>query len=148
MSSTRRFPADAAEDPVHETGGILGRVALREHHGLVDRDLCRHLSLLELVHPDPQDVALERTQAVGRPVVGGVRDPLVERGRLSRDGAGERGRELVRRALEEALEREPGEVPLVEEEQRLTARLPAAHRRRPAGHARCSDGRSRSISSR
>ncbi len=59
---------DAAEDAVDEPRRVLGRVALREHDRLVDRDLARHRLLLELVDADAQDVALERTEPVGGPV--------------------------------------------------------------------------------
>ena len=81
--------------------------------------------------------------------------------RASRAGAhggdrrGELAGELVRLALEERRERLPGEIPLVEEEERLATRLPAADRLRRrlrpgrlAAHAGRSEGRCASISSR
>ena len=59
------------------------------------------------------------SRSAGQPV-GRRRDPLVERLGASRgDRLGERAGELVRLALEERGERLPGEVPLVEEEERL-----------------------------
>ena len=74
---------------------------------------------------------------------------LVEDGCLRRDGLGETRGELVGLALEEGGERLPGEVPLVEEEQRLATGRPAAERlRRLSAHTGRSEGRCASISSR
>ncbi len=119
---------DAGEDAVDEPRRILRRVALRQYHGLVDRDLARHRLLLELVHADAQDIALERPEAVGRPVRRRGRDAEVERRGPRCDRLRERAREVVGLAFEERRELLPGEVPLVEKEQRLAASSLAARR--------------------
>ena len=61
---------------------------------------------------------------------------------------GELARERVGLALEERRERLPGEVPLVEQEERLSPRLPAADGARASLMPGAATGRCASISSR
>src|SRR4029453_19656305 len=99
LRSCRLLPGDPAEDPVHEPTRLVRRVALGERHGLVDRDLDRYLVLLELLHPDPEHVALERSQTVGRPALRRGADLLVELLRMGHD----RFRQLARERIDLAL---------------------------------------------
>src|SRR5207247_419203 len=98
--------------------GIRQRTGVRERDRLVDRDLGGHRPLLQLVDADPQDVALERTHALGGPLVRRLGHAAIEILGPGGDRARELGRELVRLALVQRRERLTGEIPLVEEKER------------------------------
>src|SRR5262249_27773822 len=81
--SIRLFlPHQLPQDPVHQPATILGCVPLRKRDRLVEDDLDRHLPLVELLERDTEHVALDCTQAISSPVVGGGRDARVEHGRV------------------------------------------------------------------
>src|SRR5215470_4728976 len=66
---------NAVEDAVDETARLPGAELLRDLDGLVDGDLGRDLALLEqLVHGEPQDVAIDDRHPVEIPVLGVLRD--------------------------------------------------------------------------
>src|SRR5262249_7108636 len=121
----RRLPLDRAEDAVHELARLVRGVALGEGDRLVDRDLGRHLAAVELGDRDAERAALDRAEPVGRPALRGGRDPLVQ---LRRGGGGGPGQVACPRVdLAGVLRAEllAGEIPLVEQEQRLAPRLAA-----------------------
>ena len=95
---------------------------------LVEHDLVRHLGRVELLDRDAEDVALDRAEPVGRPLVGRGGDARVELGRVRRHGLGDAPRVLVHLALVQRAERRLGDVPLVEQEHGCAARLAAADR--------------------
>src|SRR5919201_4427307 len=72
--SCRSLLHDPPQYPVHEPSRVLRGVALRERDRLVDRHLDGDLAAVELQDREPQDVALERTEAVGGPLVRGFCD--------------------------------------------------------------------------
>ena len=112
----RRAPRIAVDEP----RGVLGRVPLREHDRLVDRDLARHRLLLELVHADAQDIAPRAYQA-GRRASRRTRRRSARRARApapATASASERAKSSGA-ALEQRGELLPREIPLVEEEERL-----------------------------
>ena len=79
--------------------------------------------MLELVHPDPQHVSLERAEPVRRPPLRGLRDAAVELFGPAADRLGELARERIDLALVQRGQRLAGDVPLVEEEQGRAPRL-------------------------
>ena len=75
---------------------------------------------------DPQDVPLDHAEPVGRPVGRGGGDPRVELRRPPATASASELRERVDLALVERRERLAGEVPLVEQGERLLAGLRGA----------------------
>src|SRR5437764_7632416 len=112
---------DPAEDAVHEPACFVGRVAFRKGDSFVDRDLERDLARFELVRRQAQDVPLDGSEPVGRPVLGGLRDAPIELCDPRRDCLGGLARELVHFALVQRGERLTGHVPLIEKEERRSA---------------------------
>ena len=93
---------------------------------LVDRDLVRHVAAVELVDRDPQRASLDDAEPVGRPALGGSGDPLVELGGACAavSSASSRAHGSISPAYCEPISA-PGEIPLVEQEERLAAGLAA-----------------------
>src|SRR6202011_1665779 len=120
-SSDLLLARDPAQDAVDESPRVLGRIPLRQGHGLVDRDLERDAPEIQLVSRQPQDVALDGAEAVRRPALRRRGDPSVELLHPRGDGLGGFARERVHLALVERGERLPGHVPLVEEKERGSA---------------------------
>ena len=117
------LPLDSTQDAVDEASAVLGRIPLREGDRLVDRNLGRHVARLELVHGDAQRAPLDRAEAVGGPPVRCVRDARVELAGPLGDRLGDAARPRVDLARVLRADLLPGEIPLVEQEQRLPARL-------------------------
>jgi hypothetical protein len=69
---------DPAEYAVDQAARVLRGVPLGQRDGLVDRDLERYFAPIELEERKAKDIALERAEPVGCPVVGGFRDAAVE----------------------------------------------------------------------
>src|SRR6185312_4841165 len=123
---SRSLLDDSAQNPVDESSSILRRVALGERDCLVDRNLGRHFAAVELDDRHAQDVPLECAEPVGRPLVGGCGDPHIQLLVLGDDRLRQLPRERVDLALEQGGQLLPGDVPLVEQDERRAARGPAA----------------------
>src|SRR5687768_2877484 len=79
-----QFPVDAVQDSVDEATRLGGPELLGDLDGLVDGDLAGHARLEEqLVDGQPQDVAIDDGHAVQVPVLGALRDALVDLALLS-----------------------------------------------------------------
>src|SRR5262249_10474092 len=122
------LPLDTTQDAVHELCSVVGRVPLGEGNGLVDRHLGRHVVRVELVDGDAKRTAFDDTEAVGRPALGGAGDALVELGCAAGDGLGDLAGPWIDLACVLRADRLTGEIPLVEQEQRLAARLASRER--------------------
>src|SRR5262245_7526741 len=129
------FFVDAIEQAVDEPARLLGTELLGDLDGLVDRDLRRHVGIpQELVDREPQDVAVDDRHALDVPVLGELREGVVDLGlirlRAPDERLGERPRLFVDRVTRpEFLVVRSGivlavEVQLIEELQRDFASLP------------------------
>src|SRR5581483_8898496 len=117
---------DPTQDAVHKPGGVVGCIALRERHRLVDRDLGRDLAPLELVDRDPQRAPLDDAEPVRRPPFRRRRDALVEGGGVGGRLLRERPRPRIDLPRVLGADLLAGQIPLVEQEESLASRLPAA----------------------
>ena len=114
------------EDPVHEPRTLVGRVALGEADRLVDRDLGRHLAAVELADRDAQRAPLDGAEPVGAssPRTAAVMRASSSGACATVSSASSRAHGSISPAYCEPISA-PGDVPLVDEEERLAACLAA-----------------------
>src|SRR5207244_3754311 len=76
--SRRALLDDSTEYAVHQASGVLRGVTLGKADRLVDHDLERYLTAVELEQREPEDVALDHPEPVGRPLLRDLADAAVE----------------------------------------------------------------------
>src|SRR3954467_4852535 len=136
--SRHSLPHDAPKDAVYEARRVVGGVALGQRDRFVDRNFIGYLVPVELVERNPEDVALDRAEAIGRPPFRRGGDPLVELGRSCRYGVGGLTSEPIDLAFVEGRQGLPRDAPLVEEEERGPTGCAAAAHAAPTAASRVS----------
>ena len=132
---------DRAEDPVDEPGSVGAAVLLGDLDRLVDRDLGRHVGVLDLIQRHPHHVEVERRQAVDRPALRVGLDLVVELFAEVVDALGDLAGQRTRLG-DQLLERPAGDVALIAGEDRVAALVGPTHGRRTR-RCGCRSGRPR-----